>query len=158
MRNLFLACSIALFSIVSAKAQQGQSVSGGMNSGTGGTVSYTVGQLDYTVDNGIGGTVNQGLQQPFEILVISGISQNDIFLNCTVSPNPSMDYVQLKVPQDQKGLTLLMYNTAGDILALRKLTEADTRISLKGFADGIYYIRVMKNNKEEKTFKIIKHS
>ena len=52
-------------------AQQGSVSSGlGMLTDAGGSVSYSIGQAVYTEATGAGGTINQGIQQPYEIYVI----------------------------------------------------------------------------------------
>jgi len=49
--------------------QQAILATGGNATGSGGTVSYTVGQAAYITQTGSGGTVTQGVQQPFEIWI-----------------------------------------------------------------------------------------
>jgi hypothetical protein len=39
---------------------------GGEATGSGGSVSYSVGQVVYTTNTGINGSVAQGVQQPYE--------------------------------------------------------------------------------------------
>ncbi len=51
---------------------QGQSTiptTGSTASGSGGTATYTVGQITYKTFSGTNGTVAQGVQQPYEISV-----------------------------------------------------------------------------------------
>lgn len=47
-------------------AQTSILASGGDNSGSGGSVSYSVGQVFYTTNTGTSGSVEQGVQHPFE--------------------------------------------------------------------------------------------
>ncbi|MBC8173028.1 MAG: hypothetical protein H7X71_03895, partial [Chitinophagales bacterium] len=47
-------------------AQEGSSAAGGDGAGSGGTISYTVGQTNYITLAGAGGTAMEGVQQPFE--------------------------------------------------------------------------------------------
>lgn len=58
--------------ITTAYAQQASTASGGNASGSGGSASYSVGQTAYTVSNG-NGSVSQGVQQPFEISIVTDI-------------------------------------------------------------------------------------
>jgi hypothetical protein len=62
---LFLFC----LGLTALKAQQTVPATGGIATGSGGTVSYTVGQVADTTQTGSGGTVTQGVQQPFEIWI-----------------------------------------------------------------------------------------
>lgn len=66
-------CVILLLSIgltTGLRAQETIPVTGGEASG-GGTVSYTAGQIIYTTNTGTSGSVTQGIQQPFEISVVT---------------------------------------------------------------------------------------
>ena len=54
-------------------AQQTTISSGGDAAGIGGKVTYSVGQVAWNILTGTNGSVIQGVQQPYEISVISGI-------------------------------------------------------------------------------------
>jgi hypothetical protein len=75
---------------------QGQSTipaSGGNASGSGGTVCYSMGQITYQTFEGINGTIAQGVQQPYEISVVTAIENTErITLEYKVFPNPTRDY------------------------------------------------------------------
>jgi hypothetical protein len=47
-------------------SQESLSTSGGEANGTGGTVSYSIGQVFYSTYSGSNGTLSEGVQQPFE--------------------------------------------------------------------------------------------
>ncbi len=68
-------------------------------SGSDGTASYTVGQVVYTTETGTNGySIAQGVQQPFEISVVTGIKEaKDISLSVSAYPNPTSDYLIVKV-------------------------------------------------------------
>ena len=97
------------------QAQTAIPATGGNVSGTGGSVSYSVGQVVYTTNTGgANGSVAQGVQQPFEISVVTGIDEaNGITLQCSAYPNPTTDFLKLKVenfilhPSSFKGLPAL---------------------------------------------------
>ena len=55
---------LAPFFIIS---QEIISSTGGVSSGSGGTSSYTIGQVFYSRNTSIAGSVSQGAQQAFEI-------------------------------------------------------------------------------------------
>ncbi|MBT3920140.1 MAG: hypothetical protein HOF24_07130, partial [Flavobacteriaceae bacterium] len=48
-------------------AQSALTASGGEAVGAGGSLSYTIGQVDYIQASGSGGTASQGVQQAFTI-------------------------------------------------------------------------------------------
>ena len=80
------------------QAQESVNATGGNVSGSGGSVSYSVSQVVYTTSTGTNGSVAQGVQQPFEISVVTAIEEaKDISLSVTAYPNPTADFLQLKV-------------------------------------------------------------
>lgn len=97
---------VILFSdigLIGLQAQEAIPAAGGNSSGSGGSTSYTVGQIVYTTNTGINGSVSQGSQQPFEISVITGIERfNGISLNYMAYPNPTIDFLTLKVENFEK--------------------------------------------------------
>lgn len=139
-------------------AQQGPNSSGGQGMGSGGSVTYTLGQTDYITVTGSGGTIHQGLQQPFEIQVISGIEETHISLTVAIYPNPATDYLVLKVDdQEIEKLTYQLYDTQGKLLMSEKLKNNETIINIEHLPQAPYFLNVFKNKNEVKVFKIIKN-
>ena len=80
------------------QAQETVPATGGNASGSGGSASYSIGQMVYTTNTGTNGSVAQGVQQPYEISVITGIEEaKGISLNCSAYPNPTIEFITLKV-------------------------------------------------------------
>ncbi len=65
--------------ISSLLAQQTIPASGGDATGSGGSVSYSVGQVFYHTHSAAAGSVAEGVQQPFEIFIIT--SADDLITN-----------------------------------------------------------------------------
>ena len=160
-------CTMLLFGIglAGVQAQTAIPATGGEATGIGGTASYTVGQVVYTTAIGTGGTVNQGVQQPFEISVETGIEQTGIDLQCVVYPNPVTDYLMLNIddnivqmysPASQRQLSYQLFNTKGQMITTEKIITAHTKIVTDNLTQGNYLLRVIDNDKTIKTFKIIK--
>jgi len=146
------------------KAQDATTATGGVAKGSGGSVSYSVGQTGYTTHTSSAGTVAQGVQQPYEISVLSGINEaKAVTLNCVVYPNPTTDHLQLKVVDFKiEGLSYQLFDTRGRQIANRKVIGSETTISMKGLAVGTYFLKVINSQdgapqQEIKTFKIIKN-
>jgi len=141
------------------QAQEAIPASGGNASGSGGTTSYTVGQVVYTTNTGTNGSVAQGVQQPYEISVVSGIEQaKDINLICSAYPNPTTDFLTLNVENyDNENLSYQLFDISGKLLENKKLTSNETTISMTNIVSAIYFLKVMENQIEVKTFKIIKN-
>ena len=83
--------------ITSAKAQQSIHTSGGNAAGTGGTVSYSVGQMNYTTNTGTSGSASAGVQQPFEISTVTGlVDSKALNIQLSAYPNPTFDNLILR--------------------------------------------------------------
>ena len=142
------------------QAQTSINATGGDASGSGGSASYSVGQLAYTTNTGTNGSVSEGVQQAFEISVVTGIEEaKDIFLNVSAYPNPTTDYLELKVENLQLSeLSYKLYDISGKVYQNKEIGNSITKIEMQNLPQGIYFIKVIDTkNKEFKTFKIIKN-
>jgi len=141
------------------RAQTAILSSGGKADGTGGSVSYSFGQLVYTTNSGANGSVAQGVQQPFEISVVTSIEEaKGINLSISAYPNPTSDYITLSVTDfDVTQLSYQLYDINGKLLDTKKLEGNQTNIEMSNLTPAIYFIKVTDVIKEVKTFKIIKH-
>jgi len=141
------------------QAQETIPATGANASGSGGTVGYTVGQVFYTTNTGTTGSVAQGVQQPFEISVLTGIEDaKGINLNCSAYPNPTIDYLVLKVDNYDKGnLSYQLFDMNGKLLENKKVTDNETSIVMSNLVPATYFVKVTEGNKEVKAFKIIKN-
>jgi hypothetical protein len=131
---------------------------GGNASGSGGTVSYSIGQITYQTFEGINGTVAQGVQQPYEISVATAVENTEnINLLCTVYPNPTSGFLKLIVESSgYENLRFKLYNINGVLLQDKKVEARETEISLNNQSYSVYFLKVIKDNQEIKVFKIIK--
>ncbi len=149
-----VACIV--FSTQLMYSQETIPTSGGDATGSGGSSSYTVGQLVYTTNIG-SGTVSQGVQQAFEFQTLSNSELNTINLSAITYPNPTSDYVMLKI--SDHALDNLSYNLIdinGKAISNGRIINGDTQINMQQLEMGMYIIKVSQNNQELKTFKIIK--
>ena len=137
------------------KAQETVLPTGGDASGSGGSVSYSIGQTAYMTKTGSNTSVAEGVQQAFEISVSLGVDETSINLEMAVYPNPATDYLTLKV-DNNKNLTYQLYDELGKIIVKEKVTGNNTQIHLDNLAQATYFLSVSRNNHIIKTFKIIK--
>jgi hypothetical protein len=142
-------------------AQQAIPASGGNASGSGGSVSYSVGQVAYIANTGANGSVVQGVQQPYEIFVVTGLDDaNGIKLKLSAYPNPATDFLTLKVDSsiqpNIQSMSYELFDLNGKLLENKKLTSNETGIDMKNLVPATYLLIVIDKNKEVKTFKIIK--
>lgn len=140
-----------------AHAQEVVATSGGNASGTNGNVSYTVGQVVYTTNTGTTGSVAQGVQQPFEIQTVLGAENFNINLQLAVYPNPTTNWLQLEVRNtDFANLSYQLFDLNGKMILNEKITAETSSIQMERLPAAIFLLKVVSNNKEVKTFKIIK--
>jgi hypothetical protein len=137
-------------------AQETVAAAGGEATGIGGIVSYSTGQVVYTVNTGANGSLAQGVQQPYGISTTVGISETAFNLELSVYPNPTTNYLTLKVEKTE-GLTFQLHDLQGKVIESKTVSSTSTNISLEGQPTATYFLNLVKNNQLVKTFKIIKN-
>jgi len=160
MKNKQLIFSLLLlFCLAGAQAQQANPASGGDATGSGGSAAYSVGQLVYTTDTGANGSVAQGVQQPFEISVITGITEaNGIQFDLSAYPNPTRDYLTLRIENFiSNDLYYRLYDISGQVVEGGEISGNTMRIPMEFLVPSTYFLKVFDAKKEIKTFKIIKN-
>ena len=159
VKSLRVAILLAFtFSLSTLMAQESVNATGGNTTGSGGSASYSVGQVVYTTNTGITGSVAQGVQQPYEISTVTGIEEaNGINLTVTAYPNPTTDYLTLSIAEfNISKLSYQLYDMQGKLLLNEKITGNQRSIVMSNLVPATYFVKVIQGNKEVKTFKIIK--
>ena len=105
-------------------AQDAIVAAGGSAAGTGGTASYSFGQVFYSVHSQPAGIVNEGVQQPFEISAVSGMYESgDLSPEYEAFPNPVTDLLVLKVGHsDSRYLLYRLSDSNGRLLRCEHIT------------------------------------
>ncbi|NMC99031.1 MAG: T9SS type A sorting domain-containing protein [Bacteroidales bacterium] len=147
---LILSISIGL------QAQENMNITGGIATGSNGELTYSVGCF-YQTSTGSNGSIVDGIQQPFEILVITEIENlKGITLSMSVYSNPTTDYLILNVDNfELSNLTYQLFDINGSVIQ-SGYVSSKTNIAMSNFASSTYFIKVLQNGKEIKSFKIIK--
>ena len=162
MKTKLILLTLFGFGLLSVRAQSTISTAGGNATSSGGTVSYTVGQVAYSTQTSSAGTITQGVQQPFEIFVATALEQaKDISLQLQVFPNPVNDYLKLSVVPTAtisiQSLSYQLYDVNGKLVQNNNVESNETNIMMSGFTSGTYLLKVNQGNTSFKTFKIIKN-
>lgn len=141
------------------QAQTSVNATDGDVSGSGGSVSYSVGQVVYTTHTGTNGSVAEGVQQPYEISVVTGLEEaKGINLSVSAYPNPTTDYLTLEVKDvELLNLHFQLYDMNGKLCQNEKITGNQTNIVMSNLVVATYFVKIIQGNKEIKTFKIIKN-
>ena len=144
---------------LTAKAQQATTATGGNASGSGGSVAYSVGQIVYTTNTGTTGSVAQGVQQAFEISVVTGIKNElQTSISLVVFPNPTTNFLNLQIADlKTEKLKYQLTDALGKLIIENKITESSTQINMNAQGEAMYFLNVLENNQTVKTFKIIKN-
>lgn len=140
-------------------AQEVILATGGEASGSEGSASYSVGQVVYTTNTGPNGSLAQGVQQPYEISIISEFDDfKDVDLWVSAYPNPTMDYLLLQTEgYDHGNLSYKLYDINGQLLENKRIITYETIISVKNLGPSAYILKVINGDVDLMTFKIIKN-
>jgi hypothetical protein len=133
------------------------SASGGDATGSGGSVAYSVGQIVYTTSTGTTGSVAQGVEQAYEIYSV-GIKETTLNISLSVFPNPTSDFLTLKVEDyNNETLSFDLLDEQGKLILSEQITNQETQVAMSTLARGSYFINIVQANKKIQTFKIIKN-
>ncbi len=151
-----LILSIAFCATIQIQAQNNTVSAGADAEGSNGSISYSIGQVVYTSTTGINGSINQGVQQPYDYDVITGIEHSEIEL--TLYPNPTLGQVNLTIADFRtKEYSLSLFDAKGRLLMqTSKLNELNS-FSMESYAAGAYTLSVCKKDELIKSFRIIRN-
>ncbi len=139
-------------------AQQAVLVSGGNATGTGGSGSYSVGQVAYTNIVGTNGSANQGVQHSYESIVLGIDTSKDVRLLMSVYPNPTNEFAKLRIENSTlENLSYQLYDNSNKLIFNRKITDTETLISMTEIPCGIYFLKVTNRKSQLQFFEIIKN-
>jgi opacity protein-like surface antigen len=141
-----------------AQAQQSVNSSGGNATGSGGTVSYSIGQAVYTTNSGNSGSLAQGVQQAYEIIPV-GTNESEPKISLSVFPNPIAENLILQVNDFERStLNFQLCDMQGKQLSKGQIVAKQTQINTSSLSSATYFINVVnQENQKVHTFKIIKN-
>lgn len=158
MKRIFIYGSfLILCSLSEVNAQKALLAAGSNATGSSGSVSYSVGQIDYN-SKGPNNQVNEGVQQAYEIITLSttettGADRKDIVLY----PNPFKDFIFLDfATNDYRNSEFQLFDSSGKLLKETKIKESKSEFNFSELPSAMYIVRVNQNGKNIRTFKIIK--
>ena len=136
-------------------AQQNTVATGGDGSGTGGTFSYSIGQIDYINVSGAP-SISEGVQQPYEYYEVVGLSELNTIVT-SIYPNPAIESIQLEITHLRGDISYDLFDLKGKLISRAKITELKTNIDVQSLPVGSYIIEVSENLGPITTLKFIKH-
>lgn len=140
-------------------AQDGVHSAGAQIAGSGGSVAYSVGQIICTTITGTQASVAHGVQQPFEISVITDAEDYlhpELILS--IHPNPFSETLVLQTdaaPGKKYMARLCDFN--GRLLFEAEINQTETILHLSTLAPAIYFLHIYASDQSLKSFKIIKN-
>lgn len=142
-----------------ANAQNSTVSMGGTVIGSDGTISYSIGQIAVQIVSDGTFTVSEGVQQPYEIMVIGVDAYPNITLCAKLYPNPTSGLVVLAV----EGMELSSEKIEGNLMDLQGkilkqliINEENTTLDISDMPAGTYMLTLRQKGELLKTFKIVK--
>ncbi len=141
-----------------SKAQESTMTSGGNATASSGSTSYSIGQVVYSTNYGNTGFQIAGVQQPYEISVISGVNQSIFNAKIQVYPNPASEYLQIDFDTDDlDAMSFYLFDYSGKLIETRVIKNNVEYILMENLQPTIYLLKITRNNQEIKAFKILKN-
>lgn len=159
--NIFKSTIILLvlvFHINNAEAQEALLTSGNSTTDTGGSVSYSIGQIFQENTESATGSSLEGIQFYFEgstLTIIDAETNSEI----STYPNPSTSILNIST-KNFKPNTLIykLYDITGKLITKGNITDKTTKINVDNLDMATYLLKVSNTiNQTTKTFKIIKN-
>jgi hypothetical protein len=140
-----------------SQAQESANASGGNATGNGGTVAYSVGQVVYTTNTGITGSVAQGVQQTYVILNL-GINETAMNMTLTAFPNPTAENLTLQISDyNNEKLAYQLFDMQGKLVSNGQIVAQQTFINMNSLPTATYFVYVVnQENQKVQSFKIVK--
>lgn len=146
---------MVFFLSASVLAQERTVASGNEATGVGGTVSYSIGLIDYTSSTGSGGSMSEGVQQSYIISGV-GIEEWNLSYDVSVYPNPAIDYFVVNMSEFVEGVEYTLTDEFGKSILNGTLASKETEVSIASFARATFYFTLQKSGKMIRTYSIIK--
>jgi len=132
--------------------------SGGEISGEEGSVSYSIGQVNYLSYNKNESHTAEGVQQPLIISIkqIEIIEQKETF-TMAAYPNPVTDYFMIETSTyTDRSLRYHLTDLNGNLITEGPIQETGTTVDVSRLAVAVYLLNITDNTQHIKTFRIIK--
>lgn len=143
-------------SMLLAAAQERSVAAGGKAAGSGGTVEYSYGLVDYQTISGAGAEITQGVQQPYEVFKLL-VEEPSSGISSKLFPNPTTGLLTLEIGESlPEGLVYKINDANGKLIGEQKIGSSITPIDLSGHANAPYYLRLESSGKSIAVYQIVK--
>ncbi|MAX80049.1 MAG: hypothetical protein CL843_07730 [Crocinitomicaceae bacterium] len=148
---------LVLFAIGELKGQEASATSGSTITGTGGSMSYTVGLVSYQSNTSTSGSNSQGVQQAYVKVV--GVEEHSVNAEQIITyPNPTSSSLTLSLSKDDfSALSYELFNMQGQLIDSKVIQQDQTLLNLNNLSSAMYILKVKSNDKSIKEFTIVKN-
>ncbi|MBD8082891.1 T9SS type A sorting domain-containing protein [Chryseobacterium caseinilyticum] len=141
---------------IGLQAQKAVLATGTNATGSNGSVSYSVGQIDFN-QKGSGLPMMEGVQQSYEIITLSVNSAIANTEDIRLYPNPFQDFIYLDFPvKDYKDAEFQLFDSSGKLLRTEKIQNSKSEFNFSSLPSAMYLFNIVEKGKGIKSFKIIK--
>jgi hypothetical protein len=149
------------FSIITSlsNAQSGFVSLGATISNQQGSISYSIGQSAFVNSKSNEGSMEFGIQQPYQYISVTSIPGINSAEGINIFPNPTREsllitgFNRLSL-SDQ--MTIQIVSQSGQILKQYRITNTALKIDVKNLYPGTYFLTIIKNYKILNVYKFIK--
>ena len=123
---------------------QSNIVTGGGNAASStGSVSYSIGQIDFQYTSSADYSVSEGVQQTYSFDTALSINDIQYDFQLSIWPNPSVDKMNLEFTTNYElPLSLTVTDVKGAVVANRSVTQGQYSFDVNTWAAGTYYINL----------------
>ncbi len=134
-------------------------LAGGDITGSGGSVSYSMGQVFFSHYSTDDYYLGEGVQQPvFTHEIFEKKPEPEVNIRIAAYPNPATDYFDIKVTGYKNGpLQYGLTDLNGTLIEAGQMEKHNARVSISRLPVAVYMLMVSDNGKHLKTIKIIKN-
>lgn len=138
-------------------AQSSPVAAGGDVSGAGGSMSYSIGLIDYRQLDETDGTIYEGVQQPYELFSV-GLEEWDSNVSISAYPNPMTSQLTIAFPDEVlANMRFTMTDESGRLIQNGLLDSKETVIDVLGLARANYFLTVYKKDQSVRVYKLVKN-
>jgi len=139
----------------SSFGQNALPTTGGHIKSTGGSTSFTIGQVAYVLKKGTGSYLNEGVQQVYTKKT-TPIEELVFLKDVLVYPNPTQENFNLIIStKEDVQIRYTIMDYLGKEIRNGNILSEKSEISLRDLPSGNYFIS-LKSKKENRIFKIVK--
>jgi hypothetical protein len=139
-------------------AQEATLVAGGNAAGSDGSVSWSVGQVDYLNVQGSSGAITEGVQQPFELFPLSVEGDLKNPWEVTIFPNPTTANAVIRFSETHvEEFVFVLLDMRGAILQSGRIDGREIELNVSQLPAAVYKVQINSSAGTSQVFKLVKH-